>query len=296
MYYYCPNENCIVYKTAKCVIKNGYFKRKSDSRLIQKFKCTKCRKQFSKATFTLEKYQKKRKLNYRILLGLSSGVSMRRLAKNLNIDKKTVQRKLDYYALKAKKKNIKFMQKLKKNKVNSFQIDDLITIEHTKLKPLTVSIAVDSKRRYVLGAEVSKIPAFGHLAKISIKKYGYRKSTHQAGLKKLFKKIYPVINQTAEIRSDEHSLYPILINRYFSKANYIRTKGEKSCVAGQGELKRVHRDPLFVINHTCAMFRANINRLIRRTWCSTKKPDNLQKHIEIFIYYYNCIYLKDYKT
>ncbi|MCT4641319.1 MAG: hypothetical protein N4A33_03410, partial [Bacteriovoracaceae bacterium] len=63
-------------------------------------------------------------------------------------------------------------------------------------------------------------------------------------------------------------------------------------IAGQGELKRVYFDPLFKINHTLAMLRANINRLMRRTWCTTKDPIRLSDHLELFIYYYNQIYLK----
>jgi hypothetical protein len=40
------------------------------------------------------------------------------------------------------------------------------------------------------------------------------------------------------------------------------------------------------------MLRANINRFIRKTWCSTKKPEELQKHLDIFICFYNQVYLK----
>ena len=60
--------------------------------------------------------------------------------------------------------------------IESVQIDDLITSEHTKMKPVSVSVAVDKKTRMILALEVSKIPAFGHLAKKSRRKYGYRKS------------------------------------------------------------------------------------------------------------------------
>jgi len=86
------------------------------------------------------------------------------------------------------------------------------------------------------------------------------------------------------------------VRNYLPKVDYERFKGGRGCVVGQGELKKLYRDPLFSINHTCAMFRANINRLIRKTWCTTKDPKMLQKHLEIFIYYYNQIYLKGVRT
>jgi transposase-like protein len=293
MKYNCPNNQC---KKSEKIIKNGRFKRKSDSRYVQKYKCKNCGKQFSKATFTLEKYQKKRRINLKVLEFLSSGISMRRLAKQLRVDKKTIKRKLDYLAKKSKLQNEKFLKKLESSKVEHMQFDDLITTEHTKLKPLSVTIAVDAKRRFILGAKVSQIPAFGHLADLSRKKYGYRKSKHKEGINELFSTINKVLTKDALIRSDEHKNYPEFVKKYFPNSTHERFKGGRACVAGQGELKKLNRDPLFSINHTCAMFRANINRLIRKTWSTSKDPNMLQKHIEIFINYFNNIYLKDVRT
>jgi len=296
MKYGCPNFDCKFFNNHQKIIKNGRFKRKSDSRFVQKFKCTNCGKQFSKATYSLEKYQKKRRINLKVLEGISGGSSIRRLAKDLRVDKKTIKRKIDYLALKVKKKNEVFLKKLEKQKVTHMQFDDLITTEHTKLKPLSISIAVDADRRFILGAEVSRIPAFGHLAELSRRKYGFRKSEHREGLKRLFEKVHIAVHSNALVRSDEHKTYPEFVSSYLPKVTYERFKGGRGCVVGQGELKKLYRDPLFSINHTCAMFRANINRLIRKTWCTTKDPKMLQKHLEIFIYYYNQIYLKDVRT
>ena len=44
-------------------------------------------------------------------------------------------------------------------------------------------------------------------------------------------------------------------------------------MTGQGELRDKRFDPMFALNHTCAMLRANINRLFRRTWCTSKRID-----------------------
>jgi hypothetical protein len=236
----------------------------------------------------LEKYQKKRRINLKVLEGLSSGLSMRRIAKLLRVDKKTIKRKLDYLAIRCERKNMQFLKKIR---VNNLQFDDLITSEHTKLKPLSISVAVDKNRRYLLGCEVSKIAAFGKLAEKSRKKYGYRKNEHKNGLKRLFDKLEVCVEKTAHIDSDEHAFYPAFVDQYFPNAKYKRYKSVRSCVVGQGELKKLARDPLFAINHACAMLRANINRLVRRTWCTTKDPQMLKKHLEIFMYYFNYIYL-----
>jgi transposase-like protein len=268
------------------IIKKGFFRRSSDSRRIQRFKCKACNVKFSNATFSDARYQKKRRSNFMIYKLISSGVSMRRTAKILNLHQDTVRRKVEFLSLISKRKQEKLLKKMHE-KVSHLQIDDLITIEHTKLKPVSISVAVDANTRMILGAEVSKIAAFGHLSEISKRKYGPRKSELKEGLTRLFENISSCVQKDSLIESDEHKMYPVFINKFLPTCEHNQYKGGKGCVAGQGELKKLGHDPLFIINHTMAMLRANINRLIRKTWCTTKKIEMLKKHLDIFIWYYN---------
>ena len=288
----CPNNSCKFHQQVDFVVKDGSYFRKEDSRKISRFKCRACSSRFSSSTSALEWRQKKRRVNHLLLKLLASGISMRRAALILNIHKTTVHRKFVYLAKKARLKNEEFLQSLKNDQVQQMQFDDLITTEHTKLKPLSISIAVDKKRRFILGAEVSSIPAFGHLAALSRRKYGKRISTHKEKLHKLFEGLSHVIDKNALIESDEHHQYKVVIERFFPQSDFRQYKGSLGSVAGQGELKKLYFDPLFKINHTCAMLRANINRLFRRTWCTTKKPEMLNNHLDIYIYFHNQFLLK----
>jgi len=54
------------------------------------------------------------------------------------------------------------------------------------------------------------------------------------------------------------------------------TKGRRECVVGQGELKGGGFDPLFSLNHTCAMIRAHVSRLFRRTWNTQSESTGLK--------------------
>ena len=290
----CPNSNCRKLSSPSKIIKDGTFKRACDSRLIQRFRCKICGTRFSSATFSLEKYQKKRRVNPILFRLLASGVSMRRASLILGLNRKTVHRKFDYLAKKSSLRQKKFLKNFESptTKIQHIQIDDLVTIEHTKLKPVFVSLAVDVHSRFIIGAEVSTVGAFGHLAKISVKKYGKRKNTHNEGLTRLFETLEPIVSSRALIESDEHKNYPPHVRKYFPKSNFNTYQSIRGCIAGQGELKKTANDPLFVINHTCAMLRANINRLIRKTWCTSKNNIMLKKHLDIFIAYYNLEYLK----
>ena len=282
----CPNIDCLFYHKDDYVIKDGSYYRQDDSRYIQRYKCKHCGRKFSSATFNLACHQKKRRINFRLNGLLASGISMRRSALLLHVHRITVKRKLIYLAKKAKQCHQIRLNNLA-NQIEHLQFDDLITIEHTKMKPLTVTLAVDAKNRTILGAEVGQIPAFGHLAEKSRRKYGFRENQHKDTINRLFESIKNVIKKDALIESDEHHLYPQFVRTFFPTSDYRQYKGERGCVVGQGELKKVHYDPLFMLNHSCAMFRANINRLIRKTWCTTKDPKSLKDHLDIYIEFHN---------
>ena len=76
---------------------------------------------------------------------------------------------------------------------------------------------------------------------------------------------------------------------FFPEATHWTTRGRRGCVVGQGELKAGGFDPLFSLNHSFAMLRANINRLFRRTWNTTKKPERLALHIALYVLYHNWV-------
>lgn len=265
--------------------KNGSFKRRADGKYLQRYKCLRCRKTFSDATHQACYRQKKRKLNPRIYELLCSGVSQRRSAKLLRISRTTVVRKFLFLALCARTENIK--TNLGFYNEDEVQFDDLETIEHTKCKPLSVAMAVDKKTRRILAFAVSQMPAKGHLAKIARKKYGYRSDEREAGWSKLFIELRQNMRSGTCLRSDSNPHYPRMVKAFCPKSEHLTVMGQRGCVAGQGELKKVAFDPLFSLNHTFAMCRANINRLFRKTWCTTKRPDRLAAHIELYMNYHN---------
>ena len=263
----------------------GSYKRKSDGQRVKRYRCKTCQVTFSQATFEPTYWQKKRHMNHSCMMLLASNVSMRRTAKILGLHPVTVARKLEYLGTQLRLKLGQLNQGFKT--IAAIQFDELQTIELTKCKPLSVAMAVSEDGRKILGFEVSSMPATGHLATISRKKYGIRRDDRKKGLAKLFKQLHHHLNQHISIRSDQCPYYAPIVTRYFPQATYRQFKGETSSISGQGELKKVRRDPLFSINHTFAMLRANINRLIRKTWCTTKKMARLVDHLTIYAWVHN---------
>ena len=275
-------KRCCVPKYAR---PHGSYKRSSDGQTIQRYYCRVCRSTYSAATLSPLKWQKKRQINHPLMELLSANVTLSAAARILRVNPKTVAKKLIFLGSLCNKRNQHAA--IHYRAVDHIQFDELQTIEHTKLKPLSVAMAVSKKERKILGFRVSSMPATGHLAKMSRKKYGHRPDHRKAGMLDLFKELSGFLSPTVSMSSDECSFYSGVVNRHFPLATYSQYCEKKSAVSGQGELKKIGFDPIFSINHTFAMLRANISRLIRKTWNTTKKVSCLICHLHIYMWMHN---------
>ena len=292
----CPNPECQKDKNLdpkfRSIVRNGSFRRSSDSRRVQRFFCRNCLIHFSAATDSPCFNQKKRRINHLLWQLTCSGISQRRAAKILCVNPKTVVRRFRFFASQAKLKHQKWLREQPKHELREIQFDDLETSEHTKCKPLSVALAVDPKSRKILSFQVSQMPAKGHLARIAFYKYGYRQDERSVGWDALMKDLVPLVHPKAKFTSDQNPHYPKFLLKHHPHASHVAVKGGRGCIAGQGELKKLKHDPLFYLNHTCAMMRANLNRLFRKTWCNTKNRQGLSDHLAIYVHYHNTVLVK----
>lgn len=201
------------------------------------------------------------------------------------LNRKTVVQKLLWLAAQAEE--LVKSANLRHPLATVIEFDELETIEHTKCKPVSILVAVEQKSRRILAFGVARMPAKGKLAKISVKKYGIRVDERKQVREQVFRELRPLIVPSAVLKSDESPHYPEAVKEHFPDCEHRTFKSRRACAAGQGELKKAVFDPIFSINHTNAMLRANINRLIRRTWCTTKKPERLAAHLAIYAAYHN---------
>lgn len=203
----------------------------------------------------------------------------------LRCSRATVVRKFLFLSECARKKNERRMNERAQSV--EIQFDDLETFEHSKMKPLSVILAVENYSRFILGFGVAKMPSKGVLTHRAKKKYGVRVDERTSVREDLFRRISGKVAPSGVLWSDQNPHYVPTVRKFFATCTHKTTPGRRGCVVGQGELKSGGFDPLFSLNHTCAMLRANLNRLVRRTWCTTKDPDNLARHIEIYVDFHN---------
>jgi len=269
------------------MVKNGSYFRISDSKKIERWRCLVCGKTTSQATGTACFGQNKRRVNNLLFALLSSGVSQRRAARILGVDKNTVARKKIFLGIQSFHQRNLYLRGIPRGSIRYVQFDEMESFEHTKMKPLSIAVAVNPENRHILGVEVSEMPARGPLAEKSKKKYGPRSDHRKQAMQKLFLRIKDVLSDDAELTSDQKPSYPNWIREINPNWQHVRVKGRKPCHTGQGELKEGGYDPLFYLNHTCAMIRDSVKRLARRSWCTTKKSENLATHLLIYQNYHN---------
>lgn len=266
---------------AKSFVKRGYFYSKNTKTYIPRYNCKVCRKTFSTRTNSPTFMQKRTDLNVQIYHYLCSGASMRTTAKSLGCTYRTVY--LKFLWLSQRAKQIHLSQIFSSQEI---YFDEMQSIEHTKLKPLTVALAVDEQYR-ILGTQVGKIPAQGHLAKISLFKYGYRQNESTKKVKTLLTMVKSQQMSAAfTLKSDAKPEYVPAVRAVFKKVVYeqFSSRGNKEKRREQKYLKKEKKvfDPLFPLNQRCAKLRDHIKRLVRRSWCTNKRAD----HLELALYLY----------
>ncbi len=269
------------------MIRDGYYPRDCDGKRIQKYKCKVCGQGSSDATFSVNYNQKKRDINGELRRLLLSNVSLNRTAKLLKVNRKTVAARLIHFGAVCALRNERNLRKaFKGRRAKAVQFDELETFEKTKLIPLSVA-GIVTDQRLVLGVSVSSMPAHEAYHERSVAKYGPLPDNRTEVLWDLLKRTKAWIHDFCTIATDHCPRYPWPVCKVFPQAEHKMYFARKAKPSGLGELKVGGFDPLFAINHTLAKFRANLARLNRRTWCTTKKRDRLMAHLAIFIESHN---------
>lgn len=129
----------------------------------------------------------------------------------------------------------------------AIQFDDVETYEHTKLKPVAIPLVVDAKERFIYVIDAASMPAKGHLAALTVKKYGKREDHRPEAWSSVLTMAKEILaSDGVTITSDSHTRYPAAIKKILPNATHIQKKSRRACVAGQGELKKARRPDYFM--------------------------------------------------
>ena len=145
---YCPNPCCVFHFGTNEVfyIKNGFTKTGKAPFVNQRYKCKRCKIQFSRNTFSLEFRKKKTHLSELILRWSMHGMSNNSIARNLDISEGTVRDRL-----KEMSRQSVFFEKenLPIKLTEDVAYDGFETFTHSQFDPCYINTAVGSRSHFI---------------------------------------------------------------------------------------------------------------------------------------------------
>lgn len=219
---------------------------------------------------------------------------MRQMARIHGVRRPTVERRLRRLGKVSREfhSQVLALAKLRGGLQGTFQLDELETYEtDRRLSPVTMPVVIERNTYFVLHGETAPLPARGNLTPAMKRKkeerdkrYGKRRSGSRPA----------VINSLNRLKfaHDPNSRISFESDRKLS----YRTEFRKIAGAQFGCHVRVssknvrdRSNRLFPINHTLAMMRDCISRLVRRTWAASKLRQRLDLHFWMWACYRNYV-------
>jgi hypothetical protein len=242
-----------------------------------------CKKGFSSHTFYCTYRQKKPFLNESIFQLYTSATTQRRLAKVLGVNLKTIVRKFLFLAQNAE---LLHLEKLSQQEfdVTHCQFDEMLSFEHTRLKPLSIALSVQKKDSKLVAIEVAQSHYQGVLSSIALRKYGLRPDQSHEARRKVLLTLQSQIKESCTLISDAKPVYRTEVANYVPGAKLEQVKNRGGRLQRLLKAKRRNfQDPLFELNLVAAKIRHDLSRMARKVWVTTKRQDRLQKHLMLFL-------------
>lgn len=260
-------------------IKKGKFKTKHNHQPVLRYQCKDCNRYFSSHTTRDEVNQHKPHMNLQIFKLISSGVTQRWTARILGINKNTVARKIVFLAKKAQKAHEVF---LKNTKTSFVQFDEMETYEHTKLKPLSIAIAVRAKTGQIISTSVATMKPRGRYSEDARRVYRQgRLDTRDQACREVLDQVNKIAKESIIIATDKKVSYPLMIKETLPQAKMQRVFSHNN--KDENNRKEAHEmNAMWKLNHVSAKLRSDLPRLARKTWCTTKCAKSLQNHLWIY--------------
>ena len=291
---HCPREDCPSLSTGHrrwCF--KGRYERACDGRSVQRFLCLECRRTFSTQTFRVDYRLKKPKLVHDLIGPFVSKVTHRQASRILGCTRRTISRRIELLGGHCRafhRRRLEFAR-ARGGLRGVFQLDELETFEHSRrLASVSMPVLIERKSYFIVDLETAALPCRGRLSEKDLERkrereaeFGVRRSGSRAAVAKCFETLAEHHSEkgTVPVQTDKKSSYrTILSKRFGSRLEHV----QHSSTA-----KRDYGNPLFPINHTLAMMRDGISRLVRRTWAASKKRAKLERHAWIWTVWRNYV-------
>jgi transposase-like protein len=273
--------------------RKGRFTRRCDGRSVPRFTCLECHRTFSSQTFRVDYRLRKPKLHLALFRDFVSKTTMRQSARMLGCTRRTVAHRLALLGRHCREFHANVLERARQKGGigGTFQLDELETFEHSRrLKPVTVPVLIERSSYFVLHVSTAPMaprgcrsPRWREKKESMEQQFGKRSSGSVAAVRESFDCLASMHRADARVtvQTDCKASYATNLKRIFGE----RLRHERY----SSKAPRNYGNPLFPINHTFAMMRDGLSRLVRRSWAAAKLRERLSRHLWIWIAYRNYV-------
>ena len=285
---HCPAPRCPAHSSRPFRIqRHGTYRRRCDGRLVQRFRCLECCSTFSTQAFRLDYRLRRPRLALELWSLFISKVTHRQAARLLGCNRKTVAQRLDLLGEHCRSWHYERLGAA--GLQGTFQLDELETFEHSRrLQPLTVPVLIQRGSYLVVDLAVAPLPCRGGLGEVDRRRkarreavHGKRRSGSREAVERCLSTLLGCLQGRALLETDAKPAYGASMGRVL--------QGRVAHRPHSGRGRRDYGHPLFPINHTLALLRDGVSRLVRRTWAASKKALRLQRHLWIWACWRNYV-------
>jgi len=292
---HCPRDDCPSRHPGSPFLwqRKGRYRRACDERVVQRFWCRACCRYFSTQSFRLDFGLRKPTLHFTLFDTFISKVTQRQAARILECTRKTVVHRLRLLSehSRAFHERVLARARARGGLDGDYQLDELETFEGSRRQcPVTMPVLIELHSYFVVHVEVAPLPPRGKARRKELERRlererveGRRRSGSSAAVERCFRVLADAHGhqRAPTISTDCKSTYGPLLRKAFPDTCYHVRHSSKA--------RRDFHNPLFPINHTLAMLRDGLSRLVRRNWGVSKQREWLERHAWVWIAYRNYI-------
>jgi len=292
---HCPRDVCPSRQPGSPFLwqRKGRYRRACDERVVQRFQCRACRRYFSTQSFRLDFGLRKPTLHLALFDTFISKVTQRQAARNLACTRKTVVHRLRLLSQHSREFHERVLAHARSRGGlrGDYQLDELETFEGSRrMGPVTMPVLIELHSYFVVHVEVAPLPPRGKPRRRELERglerervEGVRRSGSRAAVERCFRVLAQAHGRgrAPMISTDHKSTYGPLLRKAIPGTCYH--------VRHSSTARRDFCNPLFPINHTLAMMRDGLSRLVRRNWGVSKRREWLERHAWVWIAYRNYI-------
>ena len=283
---HCPRSGCDSHTKpgAWRFIKKGFFRRRSDGRRFQRYRCSHCGAFFSSRTFSVSYWLKRPDLLESLFWRILHCSALRQIAHEFGVSHSTIQRQVDRLGRHC----LLFHERLRPRAPREpLVLDGFRSFESGQYWPFDLNLLVGTSH-YVYGFNDAELRRGGSMRPSQRKKRDELERLHgrphpqatRDAVEELVERVVPA-GAEAEIHSDEHESYPRALRRLPDRAIDHRTISSKA--------SRTPSNPLFPVNLADLLLRHGSANHKRETIAFSKRRQGALYRAAIFTVWRNYV-------